>query len=186
MDDISLNDSTNRHWRLLVGAIVLFVVLYHFTGSNWLLLILVPLVVGAFYGSWSGRAAIGAASILSGHASEKALGRWQGSYYSWNNQQVRVIESGDSVWVIDEDLLRAADMKLDLHLRRKLEISYAAGYGTIPGTRQKGFSEKGVFEFLDGKQDGNPEIVKLKLWFEREIFFPIRQKRTEQRANRFD
>jgi hypothetical protein len=34
-----------------------------------------------------------------------------------------------------------------------------------------------VLEFLNGKQERNPEIVKLKLWFEREVFFMLRKKR---------
>lgn len=65
---------------------------------------------------------------------------------------------------------------LDKNLRRKLQISYG-GYALIPGTRQYGFSETAVLEFLNGKQARNPEITKLKLWFEREVFFTLRRKR---------
>ena len=47
----------------------------------------------------------------------------------------------------------------------------------IPGTKLHGFTENAVLEFLNGKQARNPEITKLKLWFEREVFFTLRRKR---------
>ena len=39
--------------------------------------------------------------------------------------------------------------------------------------------KKTVLEFLNGKQDRNPEIIKLKLWFEREGFLPCGGIRSE-------
>jgi hypothetical protein len=57
-------------------------------------------------------------------------------------------------------------MKLDKNLRRKLQLSYG-NYALIPGTWLHGFTETAVLEFLNNKQECNPEIVKLKLWFER-------------------
>lgn len=110
------------------------------------------------------------------HANKTALDEWTGNYYHWNNQHIRIIHANDCAWVIDEDLISAAGMKMDKKLRRQLEVSYS-GYGTIPGTRFHGFNEKAVLKFLEGKQERNPEIIKLLLWFQREVFMPLRNKR---------
>ena len=144
--------------------------------SDWLLLLIVPAIWLALHSKWTGRLAIGFASGFVRHAEKKALAEWNGNYYQWDNQQIRIIEKGGCVWVVDEDLIRAAGMKLDKNLQRKLKVSYA-GYAIIPGTSLHGFNEKTVLEFLNGKQNGNPEIIKLKLWFEREVFFTLRRKR---------
>ena len=77
---------------------------------------------------------------------------------------------------MDENLIAAAGMEMDSDLQRKLEISYA-GYGIIPGTKLRGFNENAVLKFLHFKQERNPEIVKLKLWFERDVFSPLKRKR---------
>ena len=144
--------------------------------NDWLPVLILPAIWFALHSKWAGRLAIGFASGFVRHAEETALAEWNGNYYQWGRQQIRIIEKDGCVWVVDEDLINAAGMKLDKNLRRKLEVSYA-GYTIIPGTRKRGFNEKAVLEFLNGKQDRNPEIIKLKLWFEREIFFTLRRKR---------
>jgi hypothetical protein len=176
MEDSSTSDSTNNFWRYFFVILILLTGLNHFYGSDWLFIILAPMYIGAIYGSWTGRAFFGVASKFTNHASEKALGKWQGKYYSWHNQQIRILEVGRSVWVVDDDLIRAAGLKPDANLKRKLNISYP-GYSNIPGTHYSGFNENAVMKFLEGKQSNNPEVVKLKQWFEREVFPPIRRKR---------
>ena len=69
----------------------------------------------------------------------------------------------------DEDLLNAAGMKFDKNMHRKLQISYG-GYALFPGTKQHDFSENAALVFLNRKQERNPKIIKLKLWFELEVF----------------
>jgi len=117
------------------------------------------------------------------HAHKTALDEWTGNYYRWNNRHIRVIEKDGCAWVIDEDLISAAGMKIDSDLRRKLDVSYS-GYCVIPGTKFRGFNENAVLKFLSGKQQGNSEIIKLKLWFERDVFFPLRKKRELEAASR--
>lgn len=144
--------------------------------SDWLLLLIIPAIWLFLHSKWIGKLFIGLTSGLKHHAEEKALAEWGGNYFQWGNQQIRILEKDGNVWVVDEDLLNAAGMKLDKNLRRKLQISYG-GYAPIPGTKLHGFTETVVLEFLKGKQERNPEIVKLKLWFEREVFFTLRRKR---------
>lgn len=110
------------------------------------------------------------------HTNKTALDEWLGNYYEWGNQQIRIIEKDGCVWVMDEDLISAAGMAMNNDLRRKLEISYI-GYCIIPGTKLRAFNESAVIKFLSGKQERNPEIIKLKLWFERDVFLPLRNKR---------
>ncbi|HQS57751.1 MAG: hypothetical protein B7Y56_08235 [Gallionellales bacterium 35-53-114] len=144
--------------------------------SDWLLLLIIPAILLFLHSKWSGKLLLGLASGLKQHAETKALAEWQGNYYKWGDQQIRIVEKDGNIWVVDADLLNAAGLKLDKNLRRKLQISYG-GYALIPGTRQYGFSETAVLEFLNGKQARNPEITKLKLWFEREVFFTLQRKR---------
>lgn len=115
-------------------------------------------------------------SSITDHISRVAMGEWQGIYYSWGDRQIRVLESGNDVWIVDEDLVRSVGMKLDSDLRRKLKISYP-GYRDIPDTKYQGFNAKAVIDFLAHKQDNNPEITRLKLWFEREVFFPLTKRK---------
>ncbi|MFA6902062.1 MAG: hypothetical protein WC236_03140 [Gallionellaceae bacterium] len=142
----------------------------------WLLMMIIPVLYLAMHSKWTGKFIIGLLFGLKHQAEKNALQEWNGNYYQWGRQQIRIVETEGNVWVVDEDLLNAAGMKLDQNLRRKLQISYG-GYALIPGTRQYGFSETAVLEFLNGKQARNPEITKLKLWFEREVFFTLRRKR---------
>jgi hypothetical protein len=144
--------------------------------SYWLLILGLPALWLALHSKWTGKLLVGLVSGLKHHAENKALQEWAGNYYQWGNQQIRIIEKESNVWVVDEDLLNAAGLKLDKNLRRKLQISYG-GYALIPGTQQHGFTETAVLEFLSSKQERNPEIIKLKLWFEREVFFTLRRKR---------
>jgi len=142
----------------------------------WLVILSVPVLYLAMRSRWTGKLVITLLSALKHHAEKKALQEWTGNYYQWGYQQIRIIEKNGNVWVVDADLINAAGLKLDKNLRRKLELSYG-GYALIPGTRQYGFTETAVLEFLNSKQAGNPEIIKLKLWFEREVFFTLRNKR---------
>lgn len=146
--------------------------------SNSQVILLLLIIWLVFRGKWVGMLAIGFVSSLKRHAEEKALCEWQGNYYQWCSQQIRIIETNGCVWVVDEDLVNAAGMKLDKNLRRKLKISYG-GYAEIPGTQQQGFTETAVLDFLSMKQERNPEIIKLKLWFEREVFYTLRRKREQ-------
>ena len=118
-------------------------------------------------------------SGFASHAERMALDEWTGNYYQWSNRQIRILEKDGCAWVLDVDLISAAGMTFDSDLRRKLEISYA-GYCIIPGTRFRGFNENAVLKFLNGKQERNPEIIKLKLWFERDVFFPMRKRRESE------
>ena len=143
------------------------------SNSQVILLLLIIWLVAR--GKWVGMLTIGFISSLKRFAEENAVREWQGNYYQWGNQHIRIVEENGCIWVVDEDLINAVGMELDKGLRRKLEISYS-GYGNIPGTKHLGFTEKAVLEFLHGKQERNPEIIKLKLWFEREVFFTLRRK----------
>jgi hypothetical protein len=177
MEDIQFDHDTNKIWKYLLIAIVALGILYAITGSDSLLLPLAPLALGVVLSpSLWGKLGIGAAGRFSGRVNERALGQWQGNYYSWNDRQIRVMERRNAVWVVSEDVLRAAGVKPDAAMFKMLE-SGRPGYGAIPGTDYMGFSEKGVLEFLRERQRDNPEIIKLVLWFERDVFFPIRQKR---------
>lgn len=87
--------------------------------SDWLLLLIIPAIWLALHGKRSGRLLIGLTSGLKHHAETKALAEWQGNYYKWGEQQIRIVEKDGSVWVVDEDLLNAAGL-----IRRTIQLRY--------------------------------------------------------------
>jgi len=176
MEDVTFSQSANKAWFVILLVIAASVALYFYTDNDWFLIVLVPLVPFVIWGSWSGRFIVAGISGMRRHASRQALGKWQGNYYQWDNQHIRVYESGDDVWIVDKDLIHAAGMNPDAALRRKLKISYG-GYRKIPGTKFEGFNEKAVLQFLLNKQENNPDVTRLKLWLEREVFATLRRKR---------
>ncbi|HEU0188194.1 MAG TPA: hypothetical protein VFR06_09915, partial [Gallionellaceae bacterium] len=102
-----------------------------------------------------------------------------GNYHSWQNQQIRILEAKDKHWVVAQDLVQAAGLKMTDDLKRTLPLSYS-GYRQIPGTNLTGFDQESALKFLTSKQD-DPDIIKLKLWLEREVFGRLaRQRQPEQ------
>lgn len=166
-------------WGKLAAVILLLWAITIFLSSYWFVVLIAPALI-MLYGILFSAAIIGGVLSIKRFAYKKALGEWADNYYQWGGQQFRIIEKNSTIWVVDEDLINATGIKLDKQLRRKLGISYK-GYSAIPGTKFHGFNEAATLEFLKGKQERDPEIIKLKLWFEQQVFFPLRKKQELQR-----
>ncbi|HEY6094870.1 MAG TPA: hypothetical protein VIU93_07950 [Gallionellaceae bacterium] len=179
MNDLGIQQLINRYWLLMLaldiglwlGALLL--------PSTVLLAAAIFLTIAILKGDASGRLVVGVLSWIKGKAEQHAVQEWQGSYYSWQNRQIRILEARDTQWVVAQDLVQAAGLKMTAELRRTLPHSYP-GYRQIPGTELTGFDQESALKFLISKQH-DPEIIKLKLWLEREVFGRLaRQRQAEQ------
>lgn len=169
MQDNNIQQIISKYWLYMLVLDIILWLSAGIAGSTVLLVTALLLTFAILKGDGSGRAVIGGVSWLKHLAERHALEEWQGNYYSWNNRQMRFIEARDKFWIVAADLIQAAGLKYNVELKRRLPLSYP-GYRQIPDTNWMGFDQDAALSFLQGKQHNNPEIIKLKLWLEREVF----------------
>ena len=176
MEDVTTQQQISKFWLyMLVLDIGLWAGAY-LAHSAFLLIAAAMLTFKILKGDASGRAVIGGLSWLKHTAERNALEEWQGNYYSFNNQQIRIIDAREKRWVVAQDLVQAAGLKYNSELKRKLPLSYP-GYRQISDSTLMGFDQEAALKFLAGKQQNNAEVIKLKLWLEREVFGELARQR---------
>ncbi|MEO8101039.1 MAG: hypothetical protein ABI790_00845 [Betaproteobacteria bacterium] len=104
--------------------------------------------------------------------SRQPLAKWQGIYYQFANVQIRMLEVGSELWIVDTDLLRVIGEKPSLMLESLYD---AHEYDLIPGTRLHGFSPSGAEKILT--KSVHFEAKRMLLWLQREVYKPHRRKR---------
>ena len=97
--------------------------------------------------------------------------KWQGRYYAFYGRQIRIIMDGRTPWLVDKDVLAVIGEKPNKHLMRRFD---ATEYHSIPGTRMRGFSEKGALRLVESSR--HTDARKFKLWMEREVFGPLHKR----------
>ena len=104
--------------------------------------------------------------------SRQPLHKWQGIYYQFANVQIRMMEVGRELWVVDSDLLRVIDEKPTLMLESLYD---AHEYDVIPDSKFHGFSPEGAEKVL--LKSTHFEARRMLLWLQREVYKPHRRKR---------
>jgi len=104
--------------------------------------------------------------------SRQPLSRWQGIYYQFANVQIRMMDVGHELWVVDTDLLRVIGEKPTLMLGSLYD---AHEYDLIPATRFHGFSPDGAEKVL--LKSEHFEARRMLMWLQREVYKPHRRKR---------
>lgn len=99
------------------------------------------------------------------------LAKWQGIYYQFANVQVRMMEVGRELWVVDVDLLQVIGEKPTLMLESLYD---SHEYDLIPDTRFHGFSPQGAEKAL--MKSDHFESKRMLLWLQREVYKPHRRK----------
>ena len=100
------------------------------------------------------------------------LAKWQGNFYHFANVQIRMMEVGRELWVVDWDLLAVIGEKPTL----MLESVYAPHeYDLIPGTKFHGFSPDGAAKVLSNSR--HFEAPRMLMWLQREVYKPHARKR---------
>lgn len=99
---------------------------------------------------------------------------WNGRYYAFEGQQIRLHPAANEIWIHADDLFAVLELEIDSIGRRKL----AARCGTecfrkVPEIGGEYLSAAAALQFLAAQ--GNQRAQKLKRWFEREILPPLRR-----------
>ena len=91
------------------------------------------------------RAGVGSGPFLErrvlARLSQQPLAKWQGSYYSFNDVQVRVFEDEDELWFAAKDVLAAVGMR---GIPDSFLAIYPDGSRMIPGTRLTALNAKAL------------------------------------------
>ena len=97
---------------------------------------------------------------------------WNGRYYEFNNEQIRVYEHHDRLLFVAEDVMRAARIT-------KAPTAHVAVHSDemaeIPGSRLRGLGIRQI-ERLANEHPGT-EAGRLLLWAQREVVGPWEKKR---------
>ncbi len=157
---------------LRFGSTILFCSLpflkfgYGLTSAGLALLIFVPcsFMLSKPIMAWAGE--------IGTFISRQPLSEWQGNYYNFANVQIRIMEVGRELWVVDTDLMRVIGEKPTLMLGSLLD---SHEYDAIPGTGFHGFSPEGAEKVLS--KSNHFESGRMLLWLQREVYKPHRRKR---------
>lgn len=98
------------------------------------------------------------------------LRAWEGRYYEFDGQQVRVVSIRDTLWFAEQDVVVILGWAPET-VRRKLGRN---DYGPLGEGRLMGFPEHALGRLLDG--DARPQALRFRLWMEREVIFPHRER----------
>lgn len=103
--------------------------------------------------------------------SRQPLTKWQGIYYQFANVQIRMMEVGRELWVVDTDLLTVIGEKPTLMLESLFDCHE---HDIIPGTKLHGFSPAGAEQVL--MKSTHFEAKRMLMWLQREVYKPHRRK----------
>jgi hypothetical protein len=97
------------------------------------------------------------------------LQAWEGRYYEFDGQQVRVVTIGETLWFAEPDVVAILGGTPEA-LRSKVGRNE---YGPLGEGRLMGFPEQALSRLLNG--DARPQALRFRLWMEREVIFPHRE-----------
>ena len=98
-------------------------------------------------------------------AKKQPYAEWHGNYYEFAGTQIRMIEVGRELWVVDADLLRVIGEKPSLLLGGHYD---ALEYGAIDDTNFYGFSPAGAAKVL--QKSTHVESKRMLMWLQREVY----------------
>lgn len=151
--------------RLAVSAAFLWAV-FHYLG-------MIPFIIGIpFAGVMLAKPVIEAGATWFHWARKQPYAEWHGKYYEFAGRQVRLIEVGPELWVVDADLLGVIGEKPSVMLESLYDVHE---YDEIPGTGWRGFSPDGVEKVLRGS--AHHEAGRMLLWLQREVYRQHARKR---------
>ena len=98
-------------------------------------------------------------------AKRQPYAEWQGNYYEFAGSQIRIIEVGRELWVVDADLLRVIGEKPSLMLESLYDNH---DYDTIGDTQFRGFSPAGAEKVL--RKSEHVESKRMLMWLQRDRY----------------
>ena len=94
--------------------------------------------------------------------------------HAFGGHSLRVIHVGGYAWIVDIDLLSVLGEEPSKQSRRRAD---PARYAQLPDNGLWGYSEDGAIALLAASR--HVDAHKLRLYLERQVFFPARKKREE-------
>ncbi len=134
----------------------------------FLFLGLLPVVVPGLLGFW------GAWYRFS---RDHHLERWQGSYYSFDEHQVRIVEHRGSVWIVLRDALARSKLQVN---DDELAALPRGSIGELEEFRERAVTDVALLELLSRRNYA--EAIRFRVWLEREVLPPIYRRRTGQKV----
>jgi prophage antirepressor-like protein len=104
-------------------------------------------------------------------AKRQPFAEWHGNYHEFAGTQIRIIEIGRELWVVDADLLRVIGEKPTVMLESLYDVH---DYDTIGDTKYRGFSPSGAEKVL--RKSEHYESKRMLLWLQREVYKQHRRK----------
>jgi len=101
---------------------------------------------------------------------------WQGNYYEFDGQQIRVLFDDEQVRFSADDIFDV--LRLDGRARdveRARLLAGREGLSLLPGSDLLVFSEKGLRAWLERRQD--PDALKFAQWLHHQVLEPYRRRR---------
>ena len=144
--------------RLTVCAVILWTV-FRYMG-------MVPFVLAIpITGVLLARPIIEAGGAWFHWAKKQPFAEWHGNYYEFAGTQIRMIEVGRELWVVDADLLRVIGEKPTLMLGSLYGVH---DYDVIADTKFHGFSPAGAEKVL--RKSEHYEAKRMLMWLQREVY----------------
>jgi hypothetical protein len=123
-----------------------------------------------------------AAGLIVSRLRDSPLAPWQGSYYEFDNAQIRVlVDDGDRLLIAASDVLDALHIKgRDRQPDRIRAIVGPEGLVFLPGTRQPFFTESGLQQWLG--RSSRRDVARFTHWLRTQVCEPHR--RRQERGTR--
>lgn len=103
---------------------------------------------------------------------QQPMRKWQGSYYSFNDQQIRIYEGEDRLWFAAKDVLSAVGMK---GVPDSFLAVYPEGCKVLPGMFVTALDPEALRNLLGKRHDH--ESIRFLQWMEREVMKPWQRKK---------
>jgi hypothetical protein len=99
---------------------------------------------------------------------------WQGTYFTFNERQVRFFLVEDTIWIAEADVRAILEPPPDAREERFLGAEYA----DIPGQKFKGYTESALARLLHTRTShrrATHDMIRFKRWLEHEALPNVRR-----------
>ena len=107
-----------------------------------------------------------------GWFSRSAVEEWEGSYYAFNDVQVRIYEDEGELWFVAADVLKAIGLP---ELPAAFRAAHPNEMRTVPGTRLSALNPAGIENMLAKRSEH--EAGRFLHWMRRDVIGPWEKKK---------
>ncbi|TRZ64570.1 MAG: hypothetical protein D4S02_10555 [Rhodocyclaceae bacterium] len=165
-DDFDPN--TNKPFHLFLLGIVAFG-LWFSSGVSFLLS---AFLVGWVFSRWI----VEGFGFLASKGEAAAVAEWNGRYFAYYENQVRIVWDRTHIWVNAADVFLVLGLSPDAVTRKKISARLGLnGYGIPSKKAGECFSEQGIAAYLNGFND--LKTAQFRRWLERDVLAVLNKQR---------